>query len=139
MTYGDLSSSSTVIFDVQPVAEFTIIGPLDGRISLKPGETVDVSLDLINTGTMDLVLSASVSGLPTGAGVTFSDIEVDLDAGNTQVVTMSISMVSTAQSGTYPIVVSYSSDDYTDSLNLEMQVADSVGSVSYTHLRAHET
>ena len=127
VTYGDLSSSSTVIFDVQPVAEFTIIGPLDGRISLKPGETVDVSLDLINTGTMDLVLSASVSGLPTGAGVTFSDIEVGLDAGNTQVVTMSISMVSTAQSGTYPIVVSYSSDDYTDSLNLEMQVADSVG------------
>ena len=39
---------------------------------------------------------------------------------------MSVSMVSTAQSGTYPIVI-YSSDDYTDSLNLEMQVADSVG------------
>ena len=87
------------------MAEFTIIGPLDGRISLKPGETVDVSLDLINTGTMDLVLSASVSGLPTGAGVTFSDIDVGLDAGNTQVVTMSISMVSTAQSGTYHIVI----------------------------------
>ena len=73
------------------------------------------------------MLSASVSGLPTGAGVTFSDIEVGLDAGNTEVVTMSVSMVSTAQSGNYPIVVSYSSDDYTDSLSLEMQVADSVG------------
>ena len=57
MTYGGLTSSLTVIFDVKPVAEFTISGPLDGRVSLKPGETVDVSLDLSNTGTMDLLLS----------------------------------------------------------------------------------
>ena len=58
-------------------------GPLDGRISTQPGETVDVNLDLDNSGTMDLDLTASVSGLPTGAEVTFSDTEVDLDAGNT--------------------------------------------------------
>ena len=54
MTYGGLTSSLTVIFDVKPVAEFTISGPLDGRVSLKPGETVDVALDLSNAGTMDL-------------------------------------------------------------------------------------
>ena len=127
VNYASSSSSVTVGFDVQPVADFVLTGPLDGRISTKPGESVDVVLDLDNTGTMDLILSASVSGLPTGAEVTFSDVEVDLNAGNTLSVTMGVSMISTAQSGAYPIVVSYSSADYSQSLNLELQVADSVG------------
>ena len=82
-------------------------GPLDGRISTKPGETVDVNFVLDNSGTMDLDLMASVSGLPTGAEVTFSDTEVDLDAGATSSVTMTVSMISTAQAGSYPITVTY--------------------------------
>ena len=45
-------------------------------------EMVDVNFLLDNLGTMDLDLTASVSGLPTGAEVTFSDTEVDPDAGN---------------------------------------------------------
>lgn len=40
---------------------------------------------------------------------------------------MSVSMTSTAQSGSYPINVTYSSDEVTKSLNLELQVAESVG------------
>ena len=44
--FGDIrrfDNSLTIIADVEPVAEFTVSGPLDGRFSLKPGETVDVS------------------------------------------------------------------------------------------------
>ena len=127
VNYAGISTVASVQFDVQPVADFTMTGPLDGRISTKPGEMVDVNFLLDNLGTMDLDLTASVSGLPTGAEVTFSDTEVDLDAGTTLSVTMSVSMISTAQSGSYSITVTYSSDDYTQSLNLELQVADSVG------------
>ena len=127
VNYAGISTTTSVQFDVQPVAEFTITGPLDGRISTKPGEAVDVNLQLENTGTMDLNLTASVSGLPTGAEVTFSETEVDLDAETTFAVTMSVSMISTAQAGSYSITVTYSSPDYTQSLNLELQVADSVG------------
>jgi hypothetical protein len=76
---------------------------------------------------MDLNLTASVSGLPTGAEVTFSAIEVDLDAGNTEIITMTVSMTSTAQSGSYPINITYSADQLIKSLTLELQVAQSVG------------
>jgi hypothetical protein len=76
---------------------------------------------------MDLNLTATVSGLPTGAEVTFSAIEVDLDAGNTEIITMTVSMTSTAQSGSYPINITYSADQITKSLTLELQVAQSVG------------
>ena len=127
LNYAGASSTTSVQIDVQPVADFTMSGPLDGRISTKPGETVDVNFVLDNSGTMDLDLMASVSGLPTGAEVTFSDTEVDLDAGATSSVTMTVSMISTAQAGSYPITVTYSSEDYTQSLSLELQVADSVG------------
>ena len=40
---------------------------------------------------------------------------------------MTVSMISTAQAGSYPITVTYSSEDYTQSMSLELQVADSVG------------
>ena len=39
---------------------------------------------------------------------------------------MTVSMISTAQAGSYPISVTYSSEDYTQSV-VELQVADSVG------------
>ena len=74
----------------------------------------------------DRDLTASVSGLPTGAEVTFSDTQVALNSGATFTVSMSVSMISSAQSGSYPIVVTYSDADYAESLSLELQVADSV-------------
>ena len=127
VSYESITSTTTVAFDVQAVAHFSMTGPLDGRISTKPGESVDVQLELVNSGTMDLNLTASVSGLPTGAEVTFSDTEVDLDSSTSAGVTMSVTMISTAQAGSYPISVSYTSQDYSQSINLELQVADSVG------------
>ena len=35
--YAGISTVASVQFDVQPVADFTMTGPLDGRISTKPG------------------------------------------------------------------------------------------------------
>ena len=127
VTYQNITSNDMVTFDIQTVPGLAVSGPLDGRITTKPGSSVDVDLELTNSGTMDLNLTASVSGLPTGAEVMFSSIEVDLDAGNSETITMSVSMTSTAQSGSYPINVTYSSDEVTKSLNLELQVAESVG------------
>ena len=127
VSYQNITSNNVVTFDIQTVAGFTLSGPLDGRITTKPGSSVDVDLELSNSGTMDLNLTASVSGLPTGAEVTFSAIDVDLDAGNTETIIMTVSMTSTAQSGSYPITITYSSDEITNSLNLELQVAQSVG------------
>ena len=123
VTYQNITSNKIVTFDIQTVAGLTVSGPLDGRITTKPGSSVDVNLELSNSGTMDLNLTASVSGLPTGAEVTFSAVEVDLDAGSTATVTMSVSMTSTAQSGSYPINITYSSSQITKSLNLELQLS----------------
>ena len=127
VTYQNITSNNVVTFDIQTVPGLSVSGPLDGRITTKPGSSVDVDIELTNSGTMDLNLTASVSGLPTGAEVIFSSIEVDLDAGNSETITMSLSMTSTAQSGSYPINITYSSDEVTKSLNLELQVAQSVG------------
>ena len=80
VTYQNITTYETVVFDIQTVPGLAVSGPLDGRITTKPGSSVDVDLELSNSGTMDLNLTASVSGLPTGAEVTFSAIEVDLDA-----------------------------------------------------------
>ena len=126
VTYQGITQNETVEFDVQPVAGLYLTGPLDGRISTKPGESVDVNIDVFNDGTMDLNLTASVSGLPTGAEVDFSSTELNLTATSSTTIVMSVSMISTAQSGSYPIVVTYSSNDVSASLNLELQVADSV-------------
>ena len=102
-TYQDITQSLSLDFDVQPVPSFTIDGPLDGRISTQPSQSVDVDLTLLNDGTMDLDLSTSVSGLPTGVEVSFSNTEIELSTDTSEVVVMSLSLISTAQSGSYPI------------------------------------
>ena len=106
---------------------FTIDGPLDGRISTQPSQSVDVDLTLLNDGTMDLDLSTSVSGLPTGVEVSFSNTEIELSTDTSEVVVMSLSLISTAQSGSYPISVTFSSAEIARTIQLELQVANSVG------------
>lgn len=126
-TYQDITQSLSLDFDVQPVPSFTIDGPLDGRISTQPSQSVNVDLTLLNDGTMDLDLSTSVSGLPTGVEVSFSNTEIELSTDASEVVVMSLSLISTAQSGSYPIAVTFSSAEIARTIQLELQVANSVG------------
>ena len=72
-------------------------------------------------------LSATVSGLPTGAQVTFDPTVTELTTGQTITINMTVTLISTASSGVHSITVNYGSLNASASLSLELQIADSVG------------
>ncbi len=127
VTYSGVIDDISLDVNVLEVASVSLTGPIDGRISTMPGQTVYTDLELSNIGTKDLDLDASVLGLPTGAQVSFDPISSSLLAGESIIVNMTVTMASTAQSGVHSISVSYNSPDTTASLSLELQIADSVG------------
>ena len=127
VTYGDVTEELTIVIEVAEVPSVTLTGPLDGRISIIPGESSSIDLELSNIGTQDLNLSATVSGLPTGAQVTFDPTVTELTTGQTITINMTVTLISTASSGVHSITVNYGSLNASASLSLELQIADSVG------------
>ena len=127
VTYSGVTKDMVLNVNVASVPLASLTGPIDGRISVIPGQTVSVELELSNDGTQSLDLTAGVSGLPTGAEVSFDPTISTLSPGQSVTVNMALSMVSTASSGTHQIVVTYGSSEVSTSLNLELQIADSVG------------
>ena len=127
VTYSNVTNNISLNVNVATVPSVSLTGPIDGRISVMPGQTVSVDLELSNDGTQELNLSAGVSGLPTGAQVSFDPITSILSSGQSITINMTLSMISTAESGAHPITVTYSSSEASASLNLELQIADSVG------------
>ncbi|MBT5735769.1 MAG: hypothetical protein HOI28_02880 [Euryarchaeota archaeon] len=127
VTYSGVTKDLVLNVNVASVPLASLTGPIDGRISVIPGQTVSVELELFNDGTQSLELIAGVSGLPAGAEVSFDPTTSTLSPGQSVTVNMALSMVSTASSGTHQIVVTYGSSEVSASLNLELQIADSVG------------
>lgn len=127
VTYGGITSNIAMNVHVESVPSVTLTGPLDGRVSVMPGQTVSVELELSNDGTKELNLTASVGGLPTGAQVSFNPTSSILGSGQSITINMTLSMISTSESGAHPITVTYSSPETSASLSLELQIADSVG------------
>ena len=127
VTYSGVTKNILVNVHVTPVPSVSLAGPIDGRISVIPGQTVSLDLELSNDGTQELNLNAGVSGLPTGAQVSFDPTTSILSPGQSITISMTLSMISTAESGAHPIVVTYSSSEVSAVLNLELQIADSVG------------
>jgi len=127
VTYGSITDELTIVIEVDEVPSVSLNGPLDGRISIIPGETTSIDLELSNIGTQDLNLSATISGLPIGAQVTFDPTSVEIAPGQSITINMTVSLISTSSSGVHSILVNYSSVNASASLSLELQIADSVG------------
>ena len=127
VTYGSITDELTIVIEVNEVPSVSLTGPLDGRISIIPGESSSVELELTNIGTQDLNLSATVSGLPTGAQVSFDPISTELIPGQSTTINMTVSLISTSSSGVHTLTVNYGSVNASASISLELQIADSVG------------
>ena len=126
-SYGGATDEITLVVDVLEVPALSLSGPIDGRISTMPGQTVYIDLELTNMGTKDISSTAAVSGLPTGAQVSFDPTSTSLLVGESIMINMTVTMVSTVDSGVHSIIVTYNSEDTSASLNLELQIADSIG------------
>ena len=126
VSYGGLTVEESVTLEVLGVHSVALSGPLDGRILVRPGETVITSFTLENTGTSNLSLVASLLGLPAGAVATLSHTSVELTIGESVVLNISLTIASSSASGTHSLTFAYGSSDASVELPLSLQIQDRI-------------
>ena len=120
------SINASGIFEIKEYASLSVTGPLENRISLIPGSNSSVSLNVSNSGTKDLDISASVSGLPNGVTITQGLGALTVDAGDYNIVEVTISASSTVSADSYPITFNFDSSWVSSDLTLDLQISDRI-------------
>jgi hypothetical protein len=93
---------------------------------VKPGQSTTISAQLVNTGTLDLSLVASLFGLPAGAEVELSDSNLQIEAGQSVQVNLTVTMLSSANAGSHMLTFSYGGNGTSASLSLDLQISQKV-------------
>ena len=126
VSYGGDSVETSVGIEVLGVSAATLLGPLDGRILVRPGETVLTSFTLENTGTSNLSLVASLLGLPVEAIATLSHTSVNLGVGESVLLNISLTITNSSSAETHDITFAYGSSDVSVELSLSLQIQDRI-------------
>jgi len=126
ITYSGLTVSADLAVNVQSIASLEMNGPLDGRISVKPGQSSTIAVQLINTGTQDLSLVASLFGLPAGAEVELSHSSAQIEAGQSLQVNLTVNILSSGTAGSHMLTFAYGGNGTSDSLSIDLQISQKV-------------
>ena len=126
VSYSDASSMEAVDIEILGVSQASITGPLDGRIQVRPGESVSTNFTLENTGTTALSLNAALLGLPAEVEATLSDTSVALDVGETKEVQLTLAVSTSASASTNEITFAYVGSEVSAHLTLSLQVQERI-------------
>ena len=124
------NSSFNVDFTIEQQGDLSVIGPSNSRVSLAVDSTGQLSLEFQNTGTRNLTLTSTVSGLPSGVDVNMPE-EFVVIVGQSNIDLFNFTASNTAEVGTTGLVFTFSDGDDSWIYNVDVQVVDSY-SVSIT-------
>ena len=119
-----LTSTSSVSIEVLATSQITLDGPIDGRIVMQPGTTTSTSFALANTGTREVVLVASLSGLPASAQAEISQSSLILAVGETTHVHLNITLDTNANPGSHALEFGFGGTGASAMEEVELQVQD---------------
>ena len=116
--------NTSVVLTLDAVASGSLNGPFDSRVVLQPGSIQTLSLNLSNTGTQPLSLSAGISGVPSGVVVTISNESVSLAPTDYVHVTVTFNASTAVMSGTHAVNITYQTDGLLLGYNFDVQLLD---------------
>ncbi|MDA9571325.1 hypothetical protein N9R71_00905 [Candidatus Poseidoniales archaeon] len=124
VTRNGVVSEASVDIEVLATSEITVAGPIDGRIVMQPGTTSSTVFTLSNTGTRDVILVASMSGLPSSATAEISHSSLMLSVGETSQVYLNITLTTNAEPGTHPLEFGYGGTGASAVEQVDLQIQD---------------
>jgi len=129
VTYGGQTSQANVNLNVLEVPLLTMNGPAENRILISPGSNASVVFDLENVGSQDLVLDASISGLPSGlsSSFTFGDNPFEIPVDTNDEIGLNLVAAPSTSPGTYSMIITLSHGDYSVSQTLDLIVEQRYG------------
>ena len=126
VSYSDVSSTAAIDIEILGVSQATISGPLDGRIQVRPGQSVTTNFTLENTGTTTLSLNAALLGLPAEVEATLSNDSVALNVGELREVQLTLTVSTSASASTNEITFGYMDSEVSAHLTLSLQVQERI-------------
>jgi hypothetical protein len=122
VTYGGQTVQTHVTLDVAEVPMFTMEGPDDQRILVTPGSNASTSFEVENTGSKNLSLSSSISGLPTGvtASFSFGSGSLDVTAGTSSAFVLDVRASASAYPGTYSIDIMLMDGSASETITIDL-------------------
>ena len=113
------NASFDVDFTIAEEGGLMITGPSDNRVTLPVSGSSNLSINLENTGTKNLTLTPTISGLASGIDANIvSEIELVRGSDNTTIISFTAS--NTAQVGSNTVTISFT--DGSDSWNYEFDI-----------------
>lgn len=106
-TYNGQTSNLVVDINLLEVDGLDIVPPNENRVLITPGSTNTLSVVLHNTGTSNLTLAPTLSGLPSDVDVTFDVGAIDLNRSGQQTVVMTFNASTGATPGTSSATLTY--------------------------------
>ena len=121
---GTNTVNDSGIFEVREFSEFTVSGPADNRMTITPGESSSIQLNISNDGTKDLDFTASINGLPNGIQVVSGLEGFSLTAGESIAVTLELSAASSLLPMSNVFTISFDAVSASESITLDLQITD---------------
>ena len=121
---GTNSVNDSGIFEVREFSEFMVSGPADNRMTITPGESSSIQLNISNDGTRDLDFTASINGLPNGIQVVSGLEGFSLIAGESNTVTLELSAASSLQPMSSVFTINFDATSASESITLDLQITD---------------
>ena len=121
-----LEQNLSLQFDVQPIADLRLQGPLDGRIVVQSGEESSVIIAIENEGTSNITLDTfTIAGLPGGVDAGLPDVNgYLLEAGSVYNVSFSVTASAATSARTDALTLRLIADSTEALLAIELQVID---------------
>ena len=124
VTRSGVMSAASVDIEVLATSEITFAGPIDGRIVMQPGMTTSTAFTLSNTGTREVILVASMTGLPSSATAEISHSSLMLSVGETSQVYLNITLATNAEPGTHPLEFGFGGTGASAVEQVDLQIQD---------------
>ena len=123
-SYSGITSSLQVPINLLEVAGLQIVPPSEDRVLVAPGSSAQMSVLIRNTGTSNLSLQPTLSGLPTGVTVAFDKQGLSLNRAAETTVVLTFTAAPGATPGTSPVSLSYLGETISAAYDFDMVVVD---------------
>ena len=129
-TYSGITSSLQVPINLLEVAGLQIVPPSEDRVLVAPGSSTQMSVMIRNTGTSNLSLQPTLSGLPTGVAVAFDEEGLSLNRNSESTVVLTFTAGSRSNAGDLSCILGLSGRNHQRCHDFDVVVVDKAVSVS---------
>ena len=123
-TYNGQTATLSVDLNLLEVDGMTWLPPSEDRVLVVPGSSTDMAFGLRNTGTSNLTLLPTLSGLPANVDASFDVQNVELTRDTEQGIVITFTAATGATPATTPVTLTYQDGAFSTSYSFDVVVVD---------------